>query len=57
MAQDLEKSPMGKALVENVNGTKMVNTVQGFGSVLAAQSQMHNRIKELEAQLNKKNKK
>jgi hypothetical protein len=57
MAQDLERSPMGKALVEEVNGTKMVNTSQGFGSVLAAQSQMHNRIKELEAQLNKKNKK
>jgi hypothetical protein len=49
MAQDLEKSSMGKALVKEVNGTKMVNTSQGFGSVLAAQSEMHKRLKELES--------
>jgi uncharacterized protein YcfJ len=48
MAQDLEKSEMGKALVRNTPQGKMVDTVQGFGALLAAQAEMHNRLKKLE---------
>lgn len=48
IAQDLEKSDMGKALViESPNG-KMVDTIQGFGAVLAAQSELNKRLKKLE---------
>ncbi len=54
MAQDLEKSPMGKSFVQEINGNKMVDTVQGFGAVLAAQSELHKRLKELENKSSKK---
>jgi hypothetical protein len=48
MAQDLEKSSMGKALVKDTEHGKMVDTVQGFGAVLAAQSELNKRLKALE---------
>lgn len=48
MAQDLEKSSMGRALVKNTPNGKMVDTVQGFGAVLAAQSELMKRIESLE---------
>lgn len=48
MAQDLEKSEMGKALVLDTPTGKKVDTVQGFGAVLAAQSELHKRLSELE---------
>lgn len=48
IAQDLEKSDMGKALVINSPSGKMVDTVQGFGAVLAAQSELNKRLKKLE---------
>lgn len=48
MAQDLEQSDMGKTLVKNTPQGKMVDTVQGFGAVLAAQAELHKRIKALE---------
>ncbi len=54
MAQDLEKSPMGKSFVQEINGHKMVDTVQGFGAVLAAQSELNKRLKELEKKSSKK---
>jgi hypothetical protein len=50
LAQDLEKSEMGKALVKEVNGNKTVDTVQGFAAVLAAQSVLNERLNELEKQ-------
>jgi len=48
MAQDLEKSEMGKSLVRETPVGKMVDTVQGFGAVLAAQAEMNKRLKKLE---------
>lgn len=48
MAQDLEKSKMGKSLVRETPQGKMVDTVQGFGALLAAQAEMHQRLKKLE---------
>lgn len=48
MAQDLEKSSIGKTLVKNTPNGKMVDTVQGFGAVLAAQSELNKRLKALE---------
>lgn len=48
MAQDLEKSPMGKSLVRNTPKGKMVDTVQGFGALLAATAQLHKKIQKLE---------
>ncbi len=54
MAQDLEKSQMGKSFVKELNGVKTVDTVQGFGAVLAAQSELNKRLKELEKKSSKK---
>lgn len=49
MAQDLEKSEMGKALVQDgPDGVKRIDTVQGFGAVLAAQAELNKRLKALE---------
>jgi hypothetical protein len=48
MAQDLERSDMGKELVTDTPSGKMVNTQQGFGAVLAAQSELNKRLKALE---------
>lgn len=48
VAQDLEKSSLGKTLVKNTEHGKMVDHVQGFGAVLAAQSELNRRLKKLE---------
>ena len=49
MAQDLEKSEMGKSLVrDGADGVKRIDTVQGFGAVLAAQAELNKRLKALE---------
>lgn len=48
MAQDLEKSDMGKTLVKDTPQGKMVDTQQGFGAILAAQSELNERLKKLE---------
>ncbi|MBV6514148.1 MAG: hypothetical protein FMNOHCHN_03738 [Ignavibacteriaceae bacterium] len=48
MAQALEKSKVGKSLVKNTPNGKMVDTVQGFGAVLAAQAELNKRLSELE---------
>lgn len=49
MAQDLEKSKVGKTLVKhNQDGVKMVDTIKGFGAVLAATKELHSRLKKLE---------
>jgi hypothetical protein len=48
IAQDLEKSDMGKSLVRETPQGKMVDTVQGFGALLAAQADLHERLKKLE---------
>jgi hypothetical protein len=54
MAQDLEKSEVGKTLVKDTPNGKMVDTVQGFGAVLAAQAELNERLKRLESTKKKK---
>jgi hypothetical protein len=58
LAQDLEKAgEAGKRMViEDENGTKMVDFGKGFGTILAAQAHLNNRLKEIESKY-KKNKK
>lgn len=53
LAQDLEKSSMGKALVNNTPDGKMLNSGQGFGAVLAAQANLNQRLKALEGKKKK----
>lgn len=49
MAQDLEKSDVGKSFVINTPHGKMVHSGLGFGAVLAAQKMLHDKVKKLEA--------
>lgn len=54
MAQDLEKAgPIGKSMVKDVNGTKMVDYGKGFGAILAAQAQLNERLNQLESKKKK----
>jgi hypothetical protein len=46
MAQDLEKTKIGKSLVIDTPQGKMVDTSQGFGVVLAALSDINKRLKK-----------
>jgi len=48
MAQSMEKSNLGQQAVEEVDGVKAVNMPQAFKSLIVAQKEMHDRIKELE---------
>lgn len=50
MAQELEHAgPAGRAMVEETpDGTKMVNYQRGLGTILAAQANLHERMKKLE---------
>lgn len=48
MAQDLEKTEVGKSMVEDTPEGKMVNYGKGFGAILAALTDVHNRLKEVE---------
>ena len=49
MAQALEKSKVGKSLVEDTPEGKMVNVTQGFGAVLASAADLNKRLKKLES--------
>lgn len=48
MAQDLEKSSMGKSLVHNTPQGKMVDTVQGTTAIMSGLAQINRRLKSLE---------
>jgi hypothetical protein len=49
LAQDLEKSKAGKAIVStNAEGAKVVNVAGGMFAALAASARLHERVKELE---------
>lgn len=54
MAQDLEKSEMGKSLVKETPKGKMVDTAQGTMANMAALSQINRRLKSLESMMKKK---
>lgn len=49
MAQDLEKSPLGKSMVFEENGSKKVDFGKGFGAVLAAVTEINDKLKQLES--------
>ena len=51
MAQDLEKSRLGKQMVvqDEVTGLKMVDFGRGFGALLASQAELNKRLKAIEA--------
>lgn len=48
IAQDLEKSEMGKNLIVDKNGQKHVDIQSGFGAMLAAQAELNKRLSKLE---------
>lgn len=48
MAQDLEKSEIGKSMVMDTPQGKVVDYGKGFGAILAAQSMLHKRLDSLE---------
>lgn len=48
MAQDVEKTPEGAALVEDKPDGKYLDSAHGFGTVLAALGNMHDRLKKVE---------
>jgi hypothetical protein len=54
MAQELEKSELGRALVhEDASGTKLVNYPAALGAMLASEAMHEKRIAKLEALLSK----
>ena len=48
MAQDLEESPMGASFVKDTPDGKQVDYGHGLAAILAAQANIHERLKELE---------
>ena len=48
MAQDLEKSSLGKNFVQDTAKGKMVDYGKGLGTMLAAMGQLHDRLKKVE---------
>jgi hypothetical protein len=48
MAQDLEKSEVGKSLVVEKNGVKHVDMDRGFSAILAAQAELNERLNSVE---------
>lgn len=49
MAQELEKAgPVGESMVDDTPNGKMVNYGKGFAAMLAAQADLHHRVKALE---------
>lgn len=49
MAQDLEKSALGKQMVESKKDGKYINFAKGLGAVLAAQADLNQRLSQVEA--------
>jgi hypothetical protein len=54
MAQDLEKTPVGRSMVKDTPSGKMVDPAQGFGALLASQAALHERLSKLEGKKGKK---
>lgn len=48
LAQDLEKSEVGRTMVKDTPYGKMVDIADGFGAVLASQAELNKRLKNLE---------
>jgi hypothetical protein len=56
LAQALEKSKVGKTMVQDTPEGKMVNIMDGFGAVLASQAELNKRLKAMEEKKKKKEK-
>jgi hypothetical protein len=52
MAQELEKTELGKSMVIDTPDGKMVDYGKGFGAMLAANAALHERVKKLEGKKN-----
>lgn len=48
MAQDLEKSPMGRSIVVNEGGVKKIDPGQAIGVLMAAMARMNQKLKQTE---------
>lgn len=55
MAQDLEKTELGKDMVINTPDGKVVDYGKGFGTLLASQALLKEKIDEIEKRIGKKN--
>lgn len=53
MAQDLEKSELGKQMVVDTPDGKMVDFAQGFGAILAAHAELNEEVKKLKKEKGK----
>ena len=50
MAQDLEKDPVGQTMVADApDGKKYIDMKSGMSAMLAAQADMHDRLRRVEA--------
>jgi hypothetical protein len=47
MAQEIERTTIGKSMVNVVGGTKVVDYGKGFGAMLAAMADMHKRLEKI----------
>lgn len=56
MAQDLEKSDIGKSMVMDTPEGKMVDYAKGAGAMLASQAMLNERLQKLEQALGRKSK-
>lgn len=56
MAQDLEKTQEGRAMVVNTAAGKMVDYAKGYGTILAAQADLNKRLAEIESKYSKNKK-
>lgn len=56
MAQELEHSELGKEMVVDGPNGKSIDYGKGLGTILAAQSTLHKRLEQLEAQIGGKSK-
>lgn len=51
MAQDLEKTDIGRSMVKNSKGGKVVDYGKGFGALLASQARIAERLDQIEEQM------
>lgn len=48
VAQDVEKTPVGKTMVKDTGGGKMLDMQKGFGVILAALAALHDKYEDME---------
>lgn len=50
-AQDVEKTPVGKTMVKDTSGGKMLDMQKGFGVILAALAALHDKYEDMERKM------